>query len=161
MGFSLFDGRSDEEDGRNYNRPSTYREPERMLMIAMIKDAVDDIGNPPGVGGKAKYECRKDAMNWIFTPGENPDWILSFENVCDILELDPNYFREELLKKIGQLKVDGKWVEYHRRPPRTDIPDIPDTKFTHSYGECYNTGRCRECRVRWNYFRRISKKKAA
>lgn len=76
---------------------SRQLEGEKRLMIAIFKDAVECLEKYRGTrdsSGKALYQ---NAREWI----ENKDtgWFFSFNNICDLLEFDPDYMRGFLLKR--------------------------------------------------------------
>jgi len=72
-------------------------EGEKRLMIAILKDAVECLDKYRGAkssSGRCQYE---NALEWIQDTGTQ--WLFSFTNVCDLLEFDPDYMREILLKR--------------------------------------------------------------
>ncbi len=80
------------------------REAEEALMLAILEDAIAcfqkySLASP----GKGKNLYR-DAAEWILD--ESSDWLFSFENVCEVLGLNPKYVRQGLLgrKKRAELK---------------------------------------------------------
>lgn len=93
-------------------RRKVHLEPEKRLVFAVLEDAVacfqtyvlsrDDRG-------KALF---REAEQWIME--ESNDWIFSFENICDFLEIDPDYLRRGL----------RAWKESHlRRAGPRCVPD--------------------------------------
>ncbi len=72
------------------------REAEEALMLAILEDAIDCFQKYSlARRGKGKT-LFQDAAEWILDEGS--DWLFSFENVCEVLGLNPKYVREGLLE---------------------------------------------------------------
>ena len=67
---------------------------ERRLMIAVLEDAVDVYRKQMGAREARGQQLFCEAEQWI----EDPDrtWLFSFQNICDVLGLDPDYLRRGL-----------------------------------------------------------------
>jgi len=67
---------------------------ERRLMIAVLEDAVDVYRKQAGARDPRGQELFRDAEEWI----EDPDrtWLFSFQNICDVLDIDAEYLRRGL-----------------------------------------------------------------
>ncbi len=67
---------------------------ERRLMIAVLEDAVDVYRKQAGAQDARGQQLFHEAEEWI----EDPDrtWLFSFQNICDVLGLDPDYLRRGL-----------------------------------------------------------------
>lgn len=93
-------------------RRKTVLEPEKRLMLAILKDAVSTFQADlftANVKSSRRYEQAKD---WITeTDG---DWVFSFENICEHLGLNPAYVRNGLLrwmeKKLANQHRDASWA---------------------------------------------------
>ena len=76
---------------------SRQLEGEKRLMIAILKDAVECLekyrGSRSGTG-KISYQS---AIEWV--EDTDTEWLYSFSSICDLLGFDPNYLREQLLKR--------------------------------------------------------------
>lgn len=70
-------------------------EPEKRLMLAILKDAVDCFQKYVFFQDGKEEDLFRDAAEWILI--ENSNWHCSFENICDALELNPQYVRKGLL----------------------------------------------------------------
>lgn len=80
------------------------REAEEALMLAILEDAIACFQKYAlARGGKARA-LFQEAEDWILD--ESSDWLFSFENVCEVLGLNPKYVRQGLLqwKKKAELK---------------------------------------------------------
>jgi hypothetical protein len=76
---------------------STHLEPEKALLLAILEDAVHCLEKYKAAKDRAGRERFRDAENWIMEPGN--EWIFSFDNVCELLGLDPQYVRQRLQKQ--------------------------------------------------------------
>src|SRR5690242_10989774 len=67
---------------------------ERRLMIAVLEDAVDVYRKQAGAKDPRARELFREAEEWI----EDPDrtWLFSFQNICDVLDIDADYLRRGL-----------------------------------------------------------------
>jgi len=73
---------------------NTHLEPEKSLLLAVLEDAVHCIEKYRGATDRAGKERFLEAESWIMEPGNG--WIFSFDNVCELLGLDPQYIRQGL-----------------------------------------------------------------
>ena len=76
---------------------SRQLEGEKRLMLAVLRDAVECLEKYRGVKMGAPKELYQDALSWI--EDRSTEWFFCFNNICDLLELDPDYLREFLLKR--------------------------------------------------------------
>jgi hypothetical protein len=65
------------------------------LIAAVLEDAIDCYVKNLGARTRRGKRICNEAAEWIF--GQNEDWIFSFENICEMLKLEPNYIRRILL----------------------------------------------------------------
>jgi hypothetical protein len=80
---------------------STYRrhfhlDPERVLMLAVLQDAVVCFQENVFATCKRKRVMHVEAEEWILN--ENKSYLFSFENVCEALGYDAGYMRGGLLR---------------------------------------------------------------
>ena len=80
---------------------STYRrrfylQPEQLLMLAVLEDAVVCFQDNLTAVSPRKQSLFRDAENWILD--ESKSYLFSFENICEGLALDPNYVRRGLIR---------------------------------------------------------------
>ena len=73
-------------------RRSEHLEPEKDLLMAILQDAIHDyrkyrLARDPD--GKARF---REVKEWIMAGGNG--WIFSFNNICELLGLDPDYVRQ-------------------------------------------------------------------
>ena len=69
---------------------------ERRLMLAVLQDAVECYQKYALARDPRGVELFRDASEWIES-GER-DWPFSYENVCEVLGLNPEYIRKGLSK---------------------------------------------------------------
>ena len=86
---------------------------ERRLMIAVLEDAVDVYRKQAGSKDPRGEQLFQEAEAWI----EDLDraWLFSFQNICDVLDLDAEYLRRGLraLKQRAQGARRGQVVQLH------------------------------------------------
>lgn len=80
---------------------STFRrrfhlDPERVLMLAVLQDAVVCFQDNVKANCKRKQLMHTDAAEWI--ANEDRSYPFSFENVCEALGYDPAYMRQGLFR---------------------------------------------------------------
>lgn len=77
-------------------------EPERCLVVALLQDAVECFQKHLFARDRKKRQLFRDAEEWISSTDRT--WPFSFENVCEQLELNPEYIRKGLFAwKAAQL----------------------------------------------------------
>jgi hypothetical protein len=75
-------------------RSKTLLEPEKKLMLALLEDAISCFqNNVLARSGKSK-KLFEESEAWILA-GDR-DWFFSFENICDVLGINPVYVRQGL-----------------------------------------------------------------
>jgi hypothetical protein len=71
-------------------------EPEERLMLAVLEDAVRCFQDNVSAGSEAKKKLFAEAEEWFLEQGA--EWVFSFENICEVLGLTPDYVRRGLLR---------------------------------------------------------------
>jgi hypothetical protein len=96
-------------------RRREYLEPEKALLLAVLEDAVDcflEYHMAEDRVGKARFQ---EAEEWIMQSGN--EWLFSYENVCELLGLNPEYLRRGLrqwsAKKIRHEKSTRQGLRRH------------------------------------------------
>ncbi len=110
--------------------PSQYRagaakrvrqEPVVRLIEAMLRDAVECFQKHLFASKRKHQDAFREAELWICSTDRS--WPFAFENVCDILGIEPNYLRRGLLEwKERQL---SRQREYGESVPMRDKPRAP------------------------------------
>jgi hypothetical protein len=76
-------------------------EGERRLMLAVLEDAVDSYRKYALARDPREQACFLEAREWFVS--DDRSWLFAFENVCDVLEMEPDYLRSGLDKWRRQL----------------------------------------------------------
>ena len=76
-------------------RRKLHLEPEKKLMLAVLEDAINCFKENVSAENGNKKMLFNEAEDWILDT--STDWIFSFENICDVFELNPQYVRRALL----------------------------------------------------------------
>jgi hypothetical protein len=71
-----------------------YHQPEKMLMFALLVDAISCVQNSSSAEGIYRKRKFLEAKNWLCS--DRQDWPFSYRNVCDALGYDPDYLRRGL-----------------------------------------------------------------
>ena len=97
-------------------RRSEHHDAEKSLLAAILEDAVQEYrkySRAHDANGKRQFH---EAEDWIM--GGGSEWIFSFDNVCDLLGLDPEYVRRGLRDSQGRTPVEEKKPVHHRHGMR-------------------------------------------
>ncbi|MFQ5684991.1 MAG: hypothetical protein ACE5HC_17190 [Candidatus Binatia bacterium] len=86
-------------------RRETCLEPEKRLMAAVFEDAISCFQHYTFTRDKKGAALFREAEDWILE--KNDDGFFSFENICEILGIDPGYVRRGLLC-WKEMKLDGR-----------------------------------------------------
>jgi hypothetical protein len=85
-------------------------EPEKLLMLAVLEDAIVCFQDNLGASCKRKQQLYADAEQWILDADKS--YLFSFENVCEALNFTPTYLRHGLMcwkeSKLGKTKEPGR-----------------------------------------------------
>jgi hypothetical protein len=68
---------------------------EQRLMLTVLQDAVECFQDYVLAQDIREKKLFQDAQDWILE--KNSEWPFSFENICEALQLDPDYIRRGLL----------------------------------------------------------------
>jgi hypothetical protein len=100
-------------------RKSAPQGPEYNLVLAMLQDAIECFQKYRCASDPNGRELFEDARAWIFS--HDRLWPFSFENICGIVRMDPEYVRSGLSRWAERdevLRRQGKVVPI--APPRRD-----------------------------------------
>lgn len=92
-------------------RRSEHLQPERALIAAILEDAIHNYRKYSEARDRESRERFHEAEEWIMHSGN--DWIFSFDNVCELLGLDPAYVRRGVRGTQGKHEEEKK--PRHRR----------------------------------------------
>lgn len=85
----------------NRNRGLSVLEGERRLMLAILEDAVSCFQKYAGASRPRSRRLFQEAEEWFLE--DNGAWVFSFESICAVLGIDPDYFRTSLKRWKEQL----------------------------------------------------------
>jgi hypothetical protein len=94
---------------------------EKRLMLAVLQDALDCYQKYAFARDVHGRQLFVDADSWIAC--DDRDWYFSFENICETLEINPEYLRKGVRDWKLQASVLG------RQAPRSKIPVSDDTEL--------------------------------
>jgi hypothetical protein len=108
-------------------RKTAPQGPEYHLVLAMLQDAVECVQKYRFAIDPNGRELYQDAYDWIVS--DDRRWPFSFENVCGILKIDPDYLRQGLFRwcdRQEELRRSAKVLPFTGRKPAIDEP-LPAT----------------------------------
>ena len=77
-------------------RRKTYLEPEKTLMLAVLEDGLLCFQEHLSASNRRGKRLFREVQEWIFD--NDGDWFFSFENICELLSINPHYLRQQLLR---------------------------------------------------------------
>jgi hypothetical protein len=72
---------------------------ERLLALAMIEQASDDLRHYRDGRGRRARRLYREAFDWVASGSR--EWPYSFASLCDALDLSPSLLRKQLLNPNG------------------------------------------------------------
>jgi hypothetical protein len=93
-------------------RRSEYLGPEKSLLVAILDDAVQEYRKyyrAHDAEGKRRF---REVEEWVMHAGDG--WTFSFDNICELLGLDPEYVRRGLRETPGTPAAEEKSVHRDR-----------------------------------------------
>lgn len=93
-------------------------EPERELMLAVLEDAIWCFQKYIFARDSKRRGLFRDAEAWIFE--ENSDRLFSFENICELWGLNPQYVRQGLARWKERQVADRHKAKIYRLTPRPE-----------------------------------------
>jgi hypothetical protein len=94
-------------------RRSERMQPEKALFVAILQDAIHSYRKHASARDRVGKERFQEVESWIMQTEE--DWIFSFQNVCELLGLDPEYLRRGLEKWRAKTLAQEKGRRRHER----------------------------------------------
>jgi len=67
---------------------------ERRLMLAVLEDAIDCFQKYAHTNDLRGRQLFLESYEWIMSPDKR--WLFSFENICQIVDMNPDYIRQGL-----------------------------------------------------------------
>jgi hypothetical protein len=88
----------------------TLREGEERLMLAVLENAVEYFQKYVLARNPRGKQLFQETEEWFL--GKDSDGLFSFENICETLQLHPDYIRQALLR-WKEAKLNGRDVQPH------------------------------------------------
>jgi hypothetical protein len=95
-------------------RRSEHLEPEKALLVALLEDAIHTYRKYRATRGRVGKKRFREAKEWIMGGGN--DWIFSFNNVCELLGLNPDYVRRGVIESANETAKEEKPRPRHGTP---------------------------------------------
>lgn len=110
-----------------------FTEGEKRLMAAVLTDAVEIYMKQAFATESRARQLFLDAETWIFRDEPGP-WFFSFNNICDMLGLDPDYIRCGLVEWRQKRVPTIRPSKAFRRAPRTSHRAAPHGELKKAVG---------------------------
>lgn len=117
--------------GRAQDRVETkyFRDPVIRLMLAVLEDAVNCYVKYEGSKSRRGQRIFREAKEWFFSDDTN--WLFSYENICDLVGINPNYLRNGILRGSQSQSVAN---EVDRNAPAARALELRSTNEVTSRG---------------------------
>jgi hypothetical protein len=92
------------------------REGEEGLMLAVLTDAIEYFQKYVLAKDDRGKKLFQDAEDWFLE--KESDWFFSFESICEVLCLHPDYIRQGLLNWKETARKSQSEIKIHTRPGR-------------------------------------------
>jgi hypothetical protein len=89
----------------NAFKRTAYLEPEKILMLAVLQDAITCLRKYRTSGSRGNKRLFDEANDWI--QSDDRDWPFSFNNVCEAVSLNPGYLRRGLIQMSDRQTGSG------------------------------------------------------
>ena len=93
---------------------------EKRLMLAVLEDALDCFQKYAACRDGHGQQLFEEAHQWI--KSNDRGWFFSYENICETLEINPEYLRRGLEGWRGRLVVAASRVA--RQDDKSDQPQL-------------------------------------
>ena len=85
---------------------------ERRLMLAVLEDAIDCFQKYAHTNDLRGRQLFLESYEWIMSPDKR--WLFSFENICQIVDMNPDYIRQGL----------SRWRTQNAKPGLPLVSDL-------------------------------------
>jgi hypothetical protein len=95
------------------------RSPERDLMLAILEEALNDYQRCWKARDEKGRKRFADAQSWILNM--DSEWIFSFINCCEVVGIEPDYLRQEVLRwKQGKRArlLSARAIQHQKHQPK-------------------------------------------
>jgi hypothetical protein len=105
-GHSFHSGNIQAAKPKDFFGPQRFVCPETRLMLAVLDDAIQCFLRYRGTKKRKEQKVFQATKDWILS--NESDSIFSFENVCEIVEIDPDCIRGALFRSGAAQKAAGR-----------------------------------------------------
>lgn len=109
---------AEDEYSKTLQRRQHFK-PEEQLMLAVLEDAVFCFQKYLSTQDRKGRTLFLEAEEWIVD--ENTEWFFSFNNICDVLRIDPSYLRQGLLTWKNQQLASHRRIKKKKVVPRNHM----------------------------------------
>ncbi len=99
-------------------RRKTHLEPEKRLVLAVLEDAIACFQKHLFARDGKRRGMFREAEEWIMAEGS--DWLFSFESICEVLALEPQYVRQGLARWKERKLTERPMAKIYRLTPRRE-----------------------------------------
>ena len=109
-------------------------EGEKRLILSVLEDAVECFMKCIDASSSKGQRLFRDADEWIAL--EDKHWVFSFDNVCEMLDINPEYLRRGLkdwkqrklaaLERAAEARLLGPLVEETSAPVAANVNPLPE-----------------------------------
>ena len=92
------------------------REGEEGLMLAVLTDAIEYFQKYVLAKDQRGKKLFQEAEEWFLE--KESDWFFSFENICEVLRLHPDYIRQGILRWKEAARKAPSEIKIHPRAGR-------------------------------------------
>lgn len=108
-------------------RRSAEYDPERRLMLAVPEQGVNDYFTHSGAREANELELWREVEEWV--EDRDASWLFSFENICHVLDLEPEYLRRGLRAQKERVRGSAR-----QQPPSAAAPEVQPERSKASSG---------------------------
>ncbi len=116
------------QDYEDYLRPRYFEAPEKELMAAVLNDAIACLAKYRFARNRSGRKFYAETKEWFLDT--DTDWPFAFENICQVLKLNPVYVRRclsGLFESVDNNEAKGSVValRIYDRVGRRSINRLP------------------------------------
>lgn len=116
-------------------RPAAYSRPEEKLLLSVLLEATSTALNIPREVGHLPIQRSglvQEALDWFEETNSSNNHRFSFEQICEFLNIDPDYFRTRLARQLdaqkGRPSINSRIASY-----RAGVKGSNGRKVGHRY----------------------------
>ncbi len=99
---------------------------ERRLMFAILEDAIECFQKHLWAEDHKRRQLHLDAESWFLE--DDPSWLFSFVNICDVFEIHPVFLRQGLLAWKTKQLAEGGMSLADVAAVNDNVDDVPEPR---------------------------------